>query len=245
MKSLVTVSLMAFGSVMAGEVIVNNSSGKTDTVSDGSSINSGIELGANIQLRQGSGRIISERRSLAQFSKIDCQGISRVEIDCDEKDGAAIEVKADNNLISVISAKIEGGTLRIKPDVPVSATSGIGVVIHGAKELSSLNITGSGSVKLERLNSQSFMIDLRGNWFAILQGSSSELNVSFNGVGKVDAAELKTGKATVRARGNGELTLQSAALSLDLIGPVTIHCKGKPVILSQSMVGGGKLDVGQ
>ncbi len=240
MRALTAIAFAACATALAGDVVVNNSSNTTNVAIDGGTVNSGINLGGSTTPIQGSGKQKTERRELQGFfSRIETAGISSVEIDCAPGESPSIELKADENLLGIIDSKISGKTLTVRPLSPMGITTPISVKIRGAKGLSSFVAAGSGSLKMENLDAKAFSVSLLGDWKASLQGSCEELNAGFSGKGQIDAYALKAGTASVKARGSGEMRLQTDNVSVDLAGPVAVLCKGSPQIKSPPILGGG------
>src|SRR3982751_1333694 len=76
---------------------------------------------------KGSGNTATEKRDISGFKSVDVGGIFKVEITT-QKD-FAVEVEADDNLMSLIRTDVDGGVLTIRSDKRLSSHNPIRVRI--------------------------------------------------------------------------------------------------------------------
>ena len=180
---------------------------------------------------QGSGRVITETRTVGGFSRISASGISIVNVTQDEPQSLTVE--ADDNILPLIETEVKGGTLRIgykdthwggiSPSKPVT----VNVTM---KQISELEVSGSARIRAGSITGNNLVIRESGaTELAIAALTAQALQVHISGAGKCDLAG-KVGSQVVHGSGAmhysaGKLESRSAEVHISGAGSVTVWAK--------------------
>ncbi len=206
----------------------------------------------------GSGRIITEDRLVADFDKILVEGSANVILR--QGDDQSVEIEADDNIIPIISTNVRGGELRIENEQRYRTNHGVNVYIT-IPVVSRLSIQGSGNLFGENpLAGDQLEVDISGSGNMDLEMYYTRLSVEGDGsgdfqmFGEVEEQEIKiSGSGNYRARdltsqncyikisgsGRGEVKV-SDLLDVEIRGSGDIIYYGNPEVRS-SIRGSGDL----
>ncbi len=175
---------------------------------------------------KGSGNIRPEKRQLVDFRGVDVGGAFIVEITA-QKD-FAVEVDADDNLLSLIRTEVDDGVLKIQTSGRLSPSTPILVRIS-APDVSNLEVAGAAHVTLDDLNNPALTVDSSGAAKVKLKGKTAQLNVEASGAAKIDADGLMTDNATIDASGASRVDVNViGVLRTDASGASKIVYSGDP-----------------
>lgn len=175
---------------------------------------------------KGSGNIVTEKRNVSEFTKVEVGGVFNVEIVAGGE--FSVEVEADDNLLPLISTRVDGGTLEIDTDKRFSTRSGPKVRIT-APDIERLDLSGASNAVLSNVENEVLVLDLSGASRVKVSGRTGTLTVGLSGASKVDAGELSATKVTVDGSGASRATVNaSEELSADLSGASKVRYKGSP-----------------
>src|SRR5690606_7022638 len=107
---------------------------------------------------RGNGVLLSEQRAAppAPFDSVDLRGAMHVTITVDPSiPEPAIEIRADENLIPLVTTEVRSGTLHIDAERPLSSRNEIRVMIV-TPSLAGARISGSGDLMAEGIEAQIF-----------------------------------------------------------------------------------------
>lgn len=206
----------------------------------------------------GSGRVITEDRFVADFDKILVEGSANVILR--QGDDQTVEIEADDNIIPIISTNVRGGELRIKNEQRYRTNHEVNVYIT-IPVVSRLSIQGSGNLYGENpLAGDQLEVDISGSGNMDIEMYYTRLAVEGNGsgdfqmFGEVEEQEIKiSGSGNYRAKdlnsqscyikisgsGQGEVKV-SDLLDVEIRGSGDIIYYGNPEIRS-SIRGSGDL----
>jgi hypothetical protein len=227
---------------------------------------SGRALAAEPAAR-GSGRIATERRTVAGFDRVSISGSFQVEIH--QGSVEALELSGDDNLLPLIETKIEGtpgaATLRIRPkdDLQLAPTqplrlridvmhlSAIGLAgaghvtapgVHAARL--GVSIGGTGSVELAGLEAGRLAIDIGGSGRVSADGHAGALAVNLGGSGECALSRLAVDEAQVSIGGSGKAEINAGKqLTVSIAGSGRVTHTGAAVP-RVSIVGSGSVQPG-
>jgi hypothetical protein len=188
----------------------------------------------------GSGQVASETRQVSGFTGIDLSGVGEVIIEQGQSESLTIE--ADDNVLPVLTSEVEDSVLRLdqKPRTTVRTRNPIRYRVT-LKDLTSLELSGSGSVSAENLRINALRVDIDGSGTIDLAGSADEQRIEVSGSGQYDAAELSSRSVEVDISGSGKATVAvTEQLRVDISGSGTVTYSGDPQI-DQSVSGSGRL----
>ncbi|HBO33322.1 MAG TPA: hypothetical protein DD636_01040 [Anaerolineaceae bacterium] len=207
-----------------------------------------------------------EKRDVSGFTALAFKGMGRVELTQGDHDELVIEALPE--ICSRIQTYVRDNTLYIdytenwKDWTGVRTLSGDKIRFRlGMREITSLSISGVGSLDCPSIESASLSLALSGPSFLTVgalkcttlnvslsgvgsvdvAGTTEELDVTLSGAGSFKAARLETAKANVRLSGVGTATVWAKeTLNASISGAGKIEYYGSPQI-TQSNTGLGVL----
>ena len=155
-----------------------------------------IGCGIGQPITRGSGNVVSETRDAMGFSSIALLGIGTVDLRQTGNDSLVVE--AEDNLLPLLSTRIENGTLKlgVKPNVIVTPTRP--VIFHvTVAHIDALDVAGSGKIRAGALKAEGFRASISGSGDVQVDALAAPKLVSqISGSGgmkidRVDARQLK------------------------------------------------------
>ena len=201
----------------------------------------GIEIGgmdfSNLNVAKGSGDIVTKNATLKKFTKIKIDSSFEVTIQVGEKYGYSI--KADNNLVNLISVVNRNGTLIITTKGSYSTNSDIKLTIK-TKRLESLIAEGSSTIYLQNLNEPYLSLNLDGSIDLVSSsGKVNSLSVKSDGAYDIDLSKVKVKNAKVDILGSGDLKINvTQKLDAKVSDSATLYYSGSPKITKKILDSG-------
>ena len=209
---------------------------------------------------KGSGNVITETREVADFQRVSIKGIGTLILQQGSQESLTIE--GDDNLLALIDATVQAGTLEIGPrDVKLKPSKSLTYTL-ALKDLEDLRILGAVKAQSELLKGETLHVTISGagdlslagievqsgqmtiNGVGRIEIESGQLDnqtVTLNGTGQYKAPNVKTQKATVKINGTGTATVWSEqTLDVGINGTGTVSYYGSPTV-SQRVAGVGKV----
>ena len=207
------------------------------------------------------GQTIKETRDVPQFSGITLAFSGNVYVTQGSPQQVVIE--ADKNTMDKIVTEINGDKLVLKtrdghwrdlgkisvyitmPDVELLAVTGSGDLICESPIKTNemeLFVSGSGSVKVSRLEAHEVSAEITGSGDIMLAGSSNEgeMDATITGSGSIKAQDFEVSEASVRITGSGSaMVYATKELETNITGSGSVNYKGKPLI-NATATGSGK-----
>jgi Putative auto-transporter adhesin, head GIN domain len=211
---------------------------------------------------KGNGQLKTEERRLPAFEKVELR--TSLDVNITEGAAASTRVTVDGNLQPLLKTKVEGGTLIIETEgrgIDESRGSKVDLVMP---KLSSVQIRGSGDVRVERTSAadalelgvqgsgdlryrgsaRTVRVAVQGSGDVLLAGGRTErLEVEIRGSGNVAARELPTRDASVTIQGSGdtELTATGGDLTFDIRGSGDVAWWGEGQVKGKVVRGSGEV----
>jgi hypothetical protein len=189
---------------------------------------------------RGSGAIRSEQREVAGFTAISLSGGGDVQV---EQSGVeSLTVEAEENLLPLLETRVDNGrlTLGSRPNVNISPTRPIRYHVT-VKSLTALNISGSGSFRVEGIDTPRLRADISGSGSATLAGRADDVRLIVSGSGDYDAAGLASKTASVEISGSGSATVNaSERVEAHVSGSGSVRYLGNPAV-DQHVSGSGSI----
>jgi hypothetical protein len=209
---------------------------------------------------KGSGNLKTETRRVSGFSAVTLQGSGSLTISVTGTESLTIE--AEDNLLEYLTSDVSDGrlTLGTRPNTGIQATKGIKYMLT-VKDLSDLQISGSGDAVLDTINASSFNAVISGsgsmvinnittsNFNFVLNGSgkvtvagkADNLNIQIPGSGSFDGTGLDSKTATVGCSGSGNVIAKvSDTLNVTISGSGSVQYIGDPVV-TKTIPGSGSV----
>ncbi|MEP7258032.1 MAG: head GIN domain-containing protein [Flavitalea sp.] len=210
----------------------------------------------------GEGPVVTESRNTSDFTGIHYSVPGQLVYE--PGDVFSIKIDAQQNILNVIETYVSNHELRIKvrdntiirsgedirvtvtaPPVTALEVSGSGtihVLQHYAPESVKLQVSGSGKILLNSLETGHVKTKISGSGqVQALNGSATHEDISISGSGQLDFLNVMAIKAVTHTSGSGTIKLGvSDELDTHISGSGTVYYKGEPIITS-SISGSGRL----
>lgn len=208
------------------------------------------------------GTIVTEERNLTAFTNIECD--LSAEVTVVQSENYKVIIETSENIIGIIETKISGSTLEIDlkngkclknnstlkitvylPELKGLDVSGSGDVYVPGKltaETLDLEISGSGTVRMDSLDVNSLMADISGSGEIYLTGTDTveTQSIEISGSGSVEAINLPVRKSTIDMSGSGDSKVYVLeTLDVEISGSGEVIYKGNPIISQQVSGSGG------
>ncbi len=190
----------------------------------------------------GSGVAKTEPRDVGEFDKIHLNGSPNVNIVIGPE--RSVSVTSDDNLLLVIETSVEDGTLVIGGNQPFRTRLGVTVQIT-VPTLTHVAVHGSGDVKVNQLDAETFKAEVQGSGDISVAGRAEELDVEIQGSGDVKLDELQAKRAAVEVQGSGDSTIKvSDELTVHVAGSGDVKYIGSPKVTQTGNASGNVKKVG-
>jgi hypothetical protein len=188
--------------------------------------------------------LVTQTRTVSAFHAVDLAGTLEVEVTVGKP--ASVEVTGDADLVDKVRTTVKDGVLVIStPDLHhIGHRDSHLRAIVSAPDLSSLALSGTGTMKATGVANERLAITLPGTGEIKVTGSTGTLQVTLDGTGDVSAKALAARDAVVALGGTGDARLR-ATRSLDarISGTGSIHVEGSPTQIKKSVSGLGSIHV--
>lgn len=209
----------------------------------------------------GSGRVEREDRIVSDFKTVTLAGSGDLVIQQGSTEELTIE--ADDNLIPFIHSEVNDGELVIRWDDGINPVPSKPVrFLLTVKDLTNVNLTGSGSLTADDFTGDSLTISMAGSADAhlnavtlkdltttisgsgnvIASGTVNSFTIKVAGSGDVKASDLQASTVSVKVAGSGDAIVWATdKLNVSVAGSGDIRYRGQPKSISQSIAGSGSV----
>ncbi len=191
---------------------------------------------------RGSGNVTTEERQVSGFNQVSLSGSGDMTIIQGDQEKLVIE--AEDNILPLIQTEVRGNELRIgfKNGVSVSTTQPIRYTLY-AKDLSLVNVSGSGNISTDSLQTQDLRLGVSGSSNMNIQNlNANSLNVTVSGSGNFDlSGQANTQDINISGSGNyraGDLESSNVTIIVSGSGDATVWVKDE---LTARISGGGNV----
>jgi hypothetical protein len=188
----------------------------------------------------GSGRIVSQQRTLESFSGVHLTGIGSVYVTQDPTQSFRLE--ADDNIIDRVTTTVDNNVLTIGLQPGSYSKITINVFVS-MKSVELLQLTGTGSFSTTNaLQSKTLTCGIDGAGSMTLRGTATEQVVQVQGTGEVHSFDLTSTRCTVSLSGTGSVEVTATQhLDAAISGVGSIVYGGNPPELIQRISGVGSI----
>jgi len=152
----------------------------------------------------GSGRIVSEERTVSEFHSVDLQGTGILYVAQGEQQ--KVVVTTDDNIMPVLRTDVTNGRLAIRTEPGVRRITRLELRVTMVN-VSRLDLSGSGRIEgLNQIRSDRIHIGISGSGDASLDIMAKEVTTKSSGSGRM-SLHLDSGSLESRISGSGKLTL--------------------------------------
>lgn len=188
---------------------------------------------------KGSGNVATEKRDVADFSKVDVGGVFQVEVVAGKE--YSVEVQADDNLLPLIRTEVRGGTLQISSEKRFNTRNDIKVRIT-APNIEGIEASGASRVNASAIRSESLDIDTSGASKVNLSGEARQLNIQVSGASNIDASGLNAVNADIDASGASKVSVNATgSLKTEASGASSVTYAGNPANVEKRTSGASRI----
>jgi len=186
----------------------------------------------------GNGHIVTENRSVSDFTEIEANGGFQVEW---RNGPPSLSITTDENLLSHITTEVEDHRLRLHSPGNIWSHHGIKVAISspfraGAK------LNGAARLNASQLSGASFAVESTGAAKVELNGNVDDLVTDMTGASKLEADELHTKSATISSTGASHADVNvSESLRVSITGAGKVVYAGNPPKVERHITGAGSI----
>lgn len=191
---------------------------------------------------QGSGVLATEQRKVANFTRIDLAGTSKVIV----RVGLPKEVvvHCDDNLLSLITTKVADGTLVVAESGSFNSHRGVEVDV-AIPSLAGVKLSGTGDLTATGVRAVRFKVDLSGDGLLEVSGTAKHVDASLTGVGEARLGHLLTSDTRVVVSGTGSATVfATKSVDASVSGTGQVVYLGDPEHTKTSITGTGAVRPG-
>jgi hypothetical protein len=209
--------------------------GCTDSTTITSSVNSPVINGSN--------KFIEKTFDLGPslIDSIDLCSTGVLSIEFGDKN--SLVIRAEDNVLDFFSPNLENGKLTLVKSSNLDIHShGIYYTLKMSSPFTDLLISGSGKVRIPRLNTPSFTCCISGSGKVSIEAGEVDTQIiKILGSGKYEAPNLKTNHSIIDIKGSGLVKLQATStLSVKISGSGKCIYLGTPTVSSE-IFGSGKI----
>jgi hypothetical protein len=184
----------------------------------------------SIEAIDGSGKVISETRSVSGFSAVSLSGDGKLLIE--PGNAEALTITSDDNILPYLTSEVEGNELRlgVRRHFGVNPTRDI-VYRLTVKNLNEVNVSGDGSVDGKGIRADELRIHISGDGQVVLAGSAGQQTIDISGDGRYKGEKLESKTAKISISGDGSaVAAVSDELNANVSGDGWIEYIGNPSI---------------
>jgi hypothetical protein len=187
----------------------------------------------------GSGVAATQTRTLPSFTAVDLAGGNIVTVRVGGKQ--AVVVRADDNLIKLVTTEVRGGALTIA-DIGSFTTKTPMRVDVTVPSLEAITLSGSGMVDITGVKTGPFTVRVPGSGVLTVTGNVDKLDVSLAGSGDVQLQGLVARDVKATVSGSGRLQVNATHnLDASLSGTGAIFYSGNPSTVNRNVTGSGAI----
>jgi hypothetical protein len=150
--------------------------------------------GCRISVTRGSGKMATETREVSGFNAVELSWLGDLAITQGPTESLTIE--ADDNILPLITSKVEGGTLVIGLEGGLGSNQVVPTRVVkyslGVKDLSAVDLSGAGNISAPSIR-------------------ADQLRVGLSGAGNVSLDQILATRLEVRSSGAGKITVGGQA----------------------------------
>ncbi len=189
---------------------------------------------------RGSGVAASETRTLPSFTAVELAGSNDVTVRVGAPQSAVVH--ADDNLVSHVRTTVRSGALVVDTagSFVTSAPMRVSVVVP---KITSVTLTGSGTMLVEGLDAASFSASLPGSGTMQVSGHTEHLTADLSGSGQMNLHGLIARAVEVRLSGSGEVQVHATdSIDAEVSGSGSVRYAGDPPHVTRTVTGSGAVE---
>ena len=186
----------------------------------------------------GNGHIVTDTRSVSDFSEIEADGGFQIEW---RSGPPSLSITTDENLLRHIDNQNSDHRLRLHSSGNLWATHGVKVAISSPTRVGA-RLTGAARLTANQLSGHSFAIESTGAAKVLLDGTVDDLVTDMTGASKLEAVSLQTKTAEISSTGASHAEVAvSDSLKVSITGAGKVIYSGNPPIVEKHISGAGSI----
>jgi len=188
----------------------------------------------------GSGRVISERRTVGSFDRVSVLGSNNVSLV--QGNEVSVDVNAYENLLPYLETYVEAGTLYVRYRPNTNVRNDNSLIRIRVPSLAGISVSGSGNIITETaFNFDRLEAVISGSGNISLFGTVRSLNCRISGSGNLRAFDLLADEVTIAISGSGSASVNARnTLDATISGSGEVVYQGNPAVNSR-ISGSGKV----
>lgn len=187
---------------------------------------------------RGNGNIVTEQRTVTDFTNISAGGAFRIEW----KSGApSCAVTTDSNLLPFVKVKNDGAFLRLSTERSLNPRHGIVVVVTSPK-LEGAKFSGATRFTAHQVKGEKFFLSTSGATRVELDGAVDDLTASMSGASRLTASAFPTKRTELSITGAGRAEVfATEELKASISGAGKVIYSGNPRSIKRDISGAGSI----
>lgn len=187
---------------------------------------------------RGNGRIVTDQRTVSDFSEIEASGAFRIEW----RSGApALSITTDENLLPYIDNRIIDNRLRLHSHEHLRPTHHVNVVVSSPTR-SAAKLSGATDLKVPALTGPKFAIESSGAADVTLNGTVNELLAVMTGASDLRAKSLQARSVQLSSTGAASAQVNpTETLRVAITGAGDVTYFGNPPTIEKHIAGAGSI----
>jgi hypothetical protein len=188
---------------------------------------------------QGSGKIVTQTRKIPIFQELVVDMSANIRVS--PANEARCTVKADDNILPLISFDVKDGRLLISCQKSFSRKNPIEIHLH-VPGLTRVVLNGSGHIKLDGVTKEKISLEIKGSGDISAKGKTKDILAWIDGSGNLLLGELRATNVKVVLNGSGNARVSAMdTLSGEINGSGDIVYSGSPRMVNTVVHGSGNI----
>lgn len=188
----------------------------------------------------GSGTMKTEKRTFAEFKRLELGGSFEVTIETGKPEFSAT-ITGDDNLLPMVLTEVNNEVLTVNFKEPLAPTKRMTLVL-AMGEMTAATFSGEGKIVARDLKTNTLKLDFSGAVEFVGTGEVENTYTQLSGAGNIDLKGLKVRRSSVHLSGAANLVVHASDELVAVISGVgKVEYYGNPPKVSQKISGVGKL----
>lgn len=186
----------------------------------------------------GNGHIVTDTRSVSDFSEIQADGGFQIEW---RNGPPSLSITTDENVLPHIESQNVDHRLRLHTNGSIWSSHGIKVAISSSTRTGA-KLTGAARLTANQLSGHSFAIESTGAAKVFLDGRVDQLVTDMTGASRLQAESLQTKTAEISSTGASHAEVGvSETLKVSITGAGKVIYSGNPPTVEKHISGAGSI----
>ena len=186
----------------------------------------------------GNGHIVTDTRSVSDFSEIQAGGGFEIEW---RNGPPSLSITADENLLPYIESQNIDHQLRVRTRGSIWSSHVMKIAISSPTRAGA-KLTGAARLTANQLSGHSFAIESTGAAKVFLDGKVDQLVTDMTGASRLEAGSLQTKTAEISSTGASHAEVAvSESLKVSITGAGKVIYSGNPPVIEKHISGAGSI----